>query len=56
MKREPGYYWVKLRYTRKWSIAFWVGEFWIKLDTRFKGQDNDLQKINETRIKSPDEK
>ena len=55
MKREPGYYWVKLRYARRWSIAFWSGGYWVKWGSRYRGVDNDLQSINETRILNPDE-
>jgi len=59
MKRETGYYWVKIE--GKWQIAEWKksrfsGEIYWSLKDQESYGASMIQKINETRIKNPDEK
>lgn len=55
-KRESGYYWVK-PFVGKWEIAYWEkdSKFWIRLILDDSYSDKDFDKINENRIKNPDE-
>ena len=52
--RKTGYYWVKLH--DRWRVEFFSNpeKGWIISETIY--DDEDLEKINETRIKNPDEK
>jgi len=56
MSREEGYYWVKVN--NKFQIAYWPNNRWKKwlLIYDLKGHnDNELQYINENRVKEPSE-
>lgn len=56
MERQEGYYWVKSN--NEFQIAFWPNNKWKcwLLIYDLKGyKDNELQHINETRIKQPGE-
>lgn len=51
--RKTGYYWVKFH--DRWRVEFFSNseKGWIISETIY--NDEDLEKINETRIKNPDE-
>lgn len=60
MRRNKGYYWVKLKHDIKWfkkrgewAAALWIGESWLLLGQEY--WDEDFMGINESRIKTPDE-
>lgn len=61
MKREPGYYWVKLNapYSEGWYIGEWHNGGWFSftwdMNNTFDEGDPEIIEINETRIKNPDE-
>lgn len=48
MKREPGYYWVKLN--NKWIVAYWMAKEWWIAGSYNGASDNDLDEIDERRI------
>lgn len=54
MKRETGYYWVYWGEYPNWYPVLFTGELWLMDTCVFK--DVDFKKINEARIKEPDEK
>jgi hypothetical protein len=57
MKREEGFYWVKIFSDTEWVIAEFTGGFWIMNfnDSWERLDDNSLFQINETRILNPGE-
>lgn len=55
--REDGYYWVKISDKNEWKPMFWDDEFKnFEENNEYYWKEKDLFKINETRIKTPDEK
>lgn len=61
MKREPGYYWVKVKYEDVWHCAIYTNDysdgdyFWYFTGDIEAFAETDLSEINENRIPSPDE-
>ncbi len=62
MKRETGYYWVKIGInTSNWRMAYWHTNYggiwtWIAGSQDLPQRATEVVEINETRIKNPDEK
>lgn len=53
MKRENGYYWVKINVG--WRIFHWSDDCWYHIGGLATFQDDELQQINEQRLLNPDE-
>lgn len=54
--REDGYYWVKINDTDDWEVALFSSQRWWIINNYDWETDSHFDKINEERIKSPDEK
>jgi hypothetical protein len=56
--RQPGFYWVKVEKTWKWSVQLFEYGYWhVHVGTNgfTKFKDSEIYEINETRIPAPDE-
>lgn len=57
MKREPGFYWVKMRSTGKWVVSEFLYGGWHLPNYRLVLKDEHFEAIHETRLIPPgDEK
>lgn len=53
MKREIGYYWIKL--ISEWEVAEWTGTMWLLSGVDIIFTDNAITIINETKLEPPNE-
>lgn len=60
MKREPGFYWVKIDRlsweVAKWEVSWRGHEQWAVCGGELYRDDDDFDEINENRILPPDER
>lgn len=48
MKRQPGFYWVKVYGQPEWTIAYWHKlYFWVMMDSRHHFDDQTLSHIRD---------